>query len=66
MAKEDGTWTYPQPKEVVELSWWNTNEERVKHANKIWSATYDQVGKETGEGRAARNFRILSGYFSSR
>ena len=51
MANEDGTWTYPQPKEVVELNWWNASEERVKHANKIWSGTYDKVEKAEGGGR---------------
>ena len=31
------------PKEILDISWWNTSEERLKEAYKIWANTYDKV-----------------------
>ena len=37
--------SFPRPKEIYDLSFWNTSDEMVKKAHDIWSATYEQVGQ---------------------
>ena len=37
--------SFPKPKEIYDLSFWNTSDEMVKKAHDIWSATYEQVGQ---------------------
>ena len=31
------------PKEILDITWLNTSEERLKEAYKIWANTYDKV-----------------------
>ena len=33
----------PRPKEISDLSYWNTSDDKVKIAHDIWSETYEQV-----------------------
>ena len=37
--------SFPRPKEIYDLSFWNTSDEMVKKAHDIWSVTYEQVGQ---------------------
>lgn len=31
------------PKEILDITWSNTSEERLKEAYKVWADTYDKV-----------------------
>lgn len=36
---------FPRPKEILELSYWNTSEDMVRKAHDDWAEGYDQVSK---------------------
>ena len=42
----NGIVKFPRPKEILDLSYYNTTEEKVKQAHDNWSATYEQVCKK--------------------
>lgn len=44
MSALDTSDPLPQPKEVVELGWSNTSEEKIKEAYSVWS-DYDDVSR---------------------
>ena len=36
----------PRPKEILDLSYWNTSDDLVRKAHDIWSETYEQVRRD--------------------
>ena len=64
MSSQSASEPLPQPKEVIELGWSNTSEEKIKEAYIGWAADYDSVGRVV-ENRKLENRKTLPTFVCS-